>query len=400
MKKVTVIDSIMGSGKTSWAIQYIEEAPVDKKFIFITPFLDEIKRVIKSVTSREFVEPDNDNLKGRKMHDLKELIVKGANICATHSLFRDADDELIELLTGAGYTLILDEAMDVVERVNIGPQDIKTLVRSEYIRIDGNRVIWLFDEYSDSRFYDIKRLAKAGNLFIYRDNFLVWTFPPRVFATFDEVYTMTYLFDGQLQRYYFDLHGIEYEYKAVKNNGDRYDLVEYDRRAERREELIGLIDMYDGKLNDVGKRANALGSSWLDRADSEVMMEIKKNLYNYLRNICEAKGNEILWTTLKDCRNSIKGRGFSDSFLAVNARATNEYGDRWALAYIYNRYMNPNERVFFEENGVRVNQDALAVSDLLQWIWRSRIRNGQPVKLYLPSSRMRSLLLAWSRYEI
>jgi transposase-like protein len=96
----------------------------------------------------------------------------------------------------------------------------------------------------------------------------------------------------------------------------------------------------------------------------------------------------------------LKGRGFADSFLAVNARATNEYSDRWALAYIYNRYMNPHESSFFQENGIRIDESALAVSDLLQWIWRSRIRNGQPVSLYLPSSRMRSLLFAWSRYEI
>lgn len=400
MSSVTVIDSIMGSGKTSWAIQFINEAPADRRFIFITPFLDEIQRVISNVSSRKFTEPRNDNAQGRKMYDLKQLIVQGADICATHSLFKDADDELIALLTDAGYTLILDEAMDTVERVNIGPQDMRTLRKSEYIRIDGNRVVWTFDEYNESRFSDIKRLAKAGNLFIYRDSFLVWTFPPQIFSAFDEVYSMTYLFDGQLQRYYFDLHGIAYEYRAVTKTDVGYALCDYDKTAENRADLLRLIDVYDGKLNDVGKRVNALSSSWLGRADADTMAEIKRNLYNFLRNICEARSEDIAWTTLKEHRNALKGRGFADSFLAVNARATNAYADRWALAYVYNRYMNPNESVFFEENGVHVNQDALAVSDLLQWIWRSRIRNGEPIRLYLPSSRMRALLLAWSRYEI
>lgn len=403
MAKVTVIDSIMGSGKTSWAIQYINEAPADKRFIFITPFLAEIERVLNSVHSRQFVQPSNDNEKGRKMHDLKQLIVRGEDICATHSLFRDADDELIDLLTGAGYTLILDEVMDVIERVNIGRQDIQTLIKSEYIRVEGNRVHWLFDEYVDSRFHDIKRLAKAGNLFIYRDSFLVWTFPPRVFRAFEEVYTMTYLFEGQLQRYYFDLHGIDYQYKAVTREegvADRYALCAYDRSSENREQLFTLIDLYFGKLNDIGERKNALSSSWLDRAGGEVIIELRKNLYNFLRNICEAKADEIIWTTLKDCQNHLKGRGFANSFLAVNARATNVYADRWALAYVYNRYMSPPERSFFEDSGITVNQDLLAVSDLLQWIWRSRIRNGEPIKLYLPSSRMRSLLIAWSKYEV
>lgn len=400
MDKVIVIDSVMGSGKTSWAISHMNEAPAESKFIFITPFLAEIERVRAALTRREIVAPDNNNAKGRKMFDLKQLIIRGEDICATHSLFRDADDELIELLTGAGYTLILDEAMDVVERVNIGTQDIKTLIRSEYIEIVDNRVIWLFDEYSDSRFADIKRLAKAGNLFIYRNQFLVWTFPPRVFSTFDSVYSMTYLFDGQLQRYYFDMHGIPYEYKAVQKCGDCYELVGYDKRNERREELFQLIDVYDGKLNDVAKRSNALSTSWLDRADGDTMLQLKRNLYTFLRNQCDAKAGEILWTTLKDHRGTLKGRGFADSFIPVNTRATNEYADRWALAYVYNRYLNPQEKAFFEENGVSINLGALAVSDLLQWIWRSRIRRGEPIRLYLPSSRMRGLLKAWADYEI
>jgi hypothetical protein len=34
---------------------------------------------------------------------------------------------------------------------------------------------------------------------------------------------------------------------------------------------------------------------------------------------------------------------------------------------------------------------------MLQWIWRSAIRNGKPVELYLPSRRMREILEAWIR---
>ncbi|MNJ69953.1 hypothetical protein D3C77_663630 [compost metagenome] len=62
--------------------------------------------------------------------------------------------------------------------------------------------------------------------------------------------------------------------------------------------------------------------------------------------------------------------------------------------------MHPFERAFFEDRGVSVNQDLLAVSDLLQWVWRSRIRKGEAIKLYIPSSRMRKLLYAWANYEI
>ena len=36
-----------------------------------------------------------------------------------------------------------------------------------------------------------------------------------------------------------------------------------------------------------------------------------------------------------------------------------------------------------------------ALSILIQWVFRSAIRNGQEVWLYLPSARMRGLLAGW-----
>ena len=35
------------------------------------------------------------------------------------------------------------------------------------------------------------------------------------------------------------------------------------------------------------------------------------------------------------------------------------------------------------------------LKELLQWVWRSRIRNGKPKVLYLPSPRMMSIFLGW-----
>jgi len=400
MSKVTVVDSIMGSGKTSWALQFINDSPGDKKFIYITPYLDEVQRVIRSATNRHFVEPNNNNSEGRKLRSLKELVASERDICATHSLFQTADDELIELLTEAGYTLILDEVMDVIEQANINRQDIRMLLDSGHIKIEENRVVWMYDDYVEGRFYDIKLLAKAGNLFMHRDSFLIWSFPPRVFKTFEDVYILTYLFDGQIQRYYYDLHGIEYDYRAIRKEGNRYELTGYDRRKENREEVMKLIDLYSGPLNSIGDRSNALSASRLRNADEKLLGQIKRNLYTYFRRHCNAKGHEILWTTLKEREKKLSGNGYTKGFIPCNLRATNAYGDRWALAYVFNRFLSPIERAFFEDNGVTVNQDLLAVSDLLQWVWRSRIRNGQPICLYLPSSRMRSLLKAWANYEI
>lgn len=397
---IKVVDSIMGSGKTSWAIQHMNEAPLYEKFIYITPYLDEVKR-IRENTERDFIEPNNNNKDGSKMRSLKELIVDGRDIVSTHSLFQTADDELIDLLTDAGYTLILDEVMDVIDRANVTQRDIRDLVHLGHIEVNNNQVIWLCDDYDvRAKYSDIMSLAKAGNLFYHRGRYLIWAFPPRVFNAFDDVYVMTYLFDAQIQRYYFDLYQFDYNYFAVKYDGYKYKLTAYDRQSENRSELFELVNLYHGKLNDVGERENAFSATYLKNMSEDVRAEVQKNIYNYFRNISKAKSKQILWTTIKDAKTDLSGKGYARSFLQCNARATNEYQDRYALAYVFNRYMNPTERAFFEDNGVKVNQDLLAVSDLLQWIYRSRIRNGETIELYLPSKRMRRVLKQWANYEI
>ncbi|MFJ8263528.1 hypothetical protein ACIQ4I_16490 [Rummeliibacillus sp. NPDC094406] len=100
------------------------------------------------------------------------------------------------------------------------------------------------------------------------------------------------------------------------------------------------------------------------------------------------------------CKFDKKGNREKDNFLPFNARATNNYGDRNAMAYVYNRFMNPNEKKFFTSRGVNVNEDLLAVSDLIQFIFRGCIRNGEPMNCYIPSERMRSLLKQWANFEV
>lgn len=401
---INIIDSIMGSGKTSWAIQYMNDASPLERFIYITPYLDEVKRIQEN-TERDFFEPNNNNKDGSKMRSLKELIADGKDIVSTHSLFQTADDELLELLTDSGYTLILDEVMDVIDKAKVTERDICDLKALGHIKIENNRVIWTCVDYdTNAKYADIMRLSKAGNLFYHRGKFLIWAFPPRIFEAFSEVYVMTYLFNGQIQRYYFDLYGFDYEYHAVKHDGDKYMIVEYNPENEDRKKLYQLINVYEGKKNNLGDDYYALSAGKLKNMSADKTEETQKAIYGYFRNDVKAKAKEIIWTTVKGdgdrVRKELSGKGYAKSFLQCNARATNEYQDRWALAYVFNRFMNPIERAFFEDNGVTVDQDLLAVSDLLQWIYRSRIRNGEPIELFLPSSRMRKLLKQWANYEI
>lgn len=40
-------------------------------------------------------------------------------------------------------------------------------------------------------------------------------------------------------------------------------------------------------------------------------------------------------------------------------------------------------------------EEQFALSEMIQFIWRSAIRDNKPIKLYIPSVRMRNLLEKW-----
>ena len=47
---------------------------------------------------------------------------------------------------------------------------------------------------------------------------------------------------------------------------------------------------------------------------------------------------------------------------------------------------------FFISRGVDVDENSYVLGEFIQWIWRSAIRDGEDIYIYIPSERMRKLL--------
>ena len=122
---------------------------------------------------------------------------------------------------------------------------------------------------------------------------------------------------------------------------------------------------------------------------------LKKNMYNVMHNIYRASSKDVLWTTYKEQEAALSGRGYAGGFLPFNTRSVNEFGDRHYLLYGANIFMNAGVRSLFRSLGVEVDEEQYALSMMLQWLWRSAIRNGEDIYIYVPSSRMRHLLEDW-----
>ena len=224
--KITVVDSIMGSGKSSWAIQKMNEDH-DGNYIYITPFLSEVQRIKENCSSKRFIEPKN--LGHGKLDSFNDLLKKEKNIASTHALFKMADEDTRDLIKANDYTLILDEVMDVVTQIPMKKDDLPSLLELKLITIHSNGVVeWNVDEY-DGEYNHIKIMCKNNSVFMVNNCLLMWTFPVSVFQSFKEVYVLTYKFKGQVQRYYYDLYNVEYEYKSIRYNNEssKYEIVEY-----------------------------------------------------------------------------------------------------------------------------------------------------------------------------
>lgn len=409
--KIKIVDSIMGSGKTSWAIQHMNET--NDNFIFITPFLNEVKRIKDECVIKKFKEPINF---GKGKHDnLHHLLANNDNIVSTHALFRMSTETTKELISCGEYTLILDEVLDVVEQVFLKKDDLDILLGQELVKIENGFLLWNEDKLDVSSAYDdIKVMCINKSLMIINNVILMWNFPVNVFKSFKEVYVLTYKFYSQVQRYYYDLHGVEYDYLTLSKRERKiigsplksesmgikgniiYELVEKDINIKENVEFLrkNINIITNDKINNIGDKDFSLSSTWFKRdGNKELIGLLKRNVTNYFINKMKAKSKDILWTTYKEQKPKVSGKGYGNSFISCNLRATNEYGDRHHLAYCLNLFPNPIISQFFISKGVTIDEDGYALSEMLQWIWRSAIRNDEEIWLYIPSKRMRNLLL-------
>lgn len=410
---IKVCDAIMGSGKSTAAINYMNAHP-DKKFIYITPYLPEAARIKESCPTLHFQEPS----KALKEFDFKKslhsnwLIQLSYNISSTHKAFSMYTAETIEKIKDAHYTLLVDENLSVIEKFDITPGDIDVLIRGGYLKAEGNMIVVgdvPYDcEYGSGpgKFQSLFMMLKSRHLVRVsrrpgKEEYFFWTLPPELIYAFDDVIVMTYLFEGSGLEKMFRMYNMPFEYIYVQRDGDDYMFSDHD--PDIPEYVAHLKDMVhickDEKLNAVGDKINALSKTWCgDLRHKDQMDQIKRNLYNYFRFKTDDAGvdkTKRMWSCYKDARFKLRGKGYSNSFAVFNERATNRYRDRRVLAYIVNVYMDVEEKRFWEGNGVAVDEEQYALSIMLQWIWRSAIRDGKEIWIYIPSRRMRELLENW-----
>lgn len=399
---IKVCDAIMGSGKSSAAITYMNEHKNDSKFIFITPFLEETKRIRECCPGLHFVEPSNNpKYDFKKLGHTEHLIMEGRNISTTHSAFKLYTHDMLNAIKEQGYTLIIDENVDVLEQMEADPNDLKLVVENGFMEeTDGEYKITDKEYDGTALLPGLLQVAKTRVLTRIKDGsdiFYYWSLPVDLITSFKDVFILTYMFDCQSVCYFLKLNKLSFERIGVSKCNDglyRFtkDIGIVPEYVKHLGDKIHILD--NKKINSIGDQYYDLSMNWFTKKSEEVA-QLKKNIYNCYNNIWDSPRSERMWSTFKDAYGKLKARGYTKSFLVFNSKATNQYKDRTCLVYAVNIFMNVNDKLFYKRYGIEVDEDKYALSMMLQWIWRSAIREGKDINIYIPSKRMRTLLIDW-----
>lgn len=407
--EITVIDALMGTGKTSYVIDMINAEAFrqqfeddGRRFIYITPTLSEVDRIKAACSTLQFRDPQA--VDGSKLRHFNQLIEEGANIASTHKLFSMIDQKTRERLEAASYTLVIDEETECVREFEIKRDDIRALFNSKMVYTDEkSRIRWNDADWPDydGSFEEIKALCDNGSLIRVNDSFWVWEFPTEFLKLFKRVYVLTYLFEGSLLSTYLRANDMPY---ITKTLSDTRELVDLDEEREREvlshlRELVSVIE--DDKLNAMGcpvGKENPMSANWYERDQKlggKKMKKIREATYNFFHHRVRGKTGENMWSSFKDHSKDLRGKGYAKGWTPCNLRATNDFIDRKHLAYLVNVFIRPRLVQYFKACGVEPNEELYALSQLLQWMWRSQVRRGDPITAFIPSERMRQLFKDW-----
>lgn len=394
---VNLIDHPCGFGKTSHLIRTINCEPT-KRFLIIVPTLSEVQRILAATDSDRFQTPSSDT--GTKSDDLERLIHSGVSIVTTHKLFIESVNVAIE---GGlkDFHVVVDEVPDVILKARTVSKEAfgKLYLDTGYCTVDHDGLIRTTDKgkaelptlrgvINDNLANEIltDRMIYAGG------SALVSALSMHLFQRSLSVTVLTFMSEGSIFLRYLERSKVTFN--QYINDGAREIFRENAKRLVQIE-TIGALEKIPFNYSNQTKY------SVKSKEAKSVSTALKNLKQRHLKGVDE---RNILITCAKEqwYAKHDKPAAFASGsrmFNKVNwipntTRGTNEYDHCTHLIYLYDQYANPT---ILRWLGIadRKFQDQYALTELIQWLWRSRIRKGASVKLYLPNKRMRDIFLNW-----
>ena len=406
---VEVLDRLMGSGKTNAIIEWMEQNPTES-YIYVSPLLSEVEeggRLCRSLTNLSFEYPQDDlQTKGE---DMLDMLRAGSNVACTHSLYLSLTEDHLREIKYHGYTVIIDEEVNLINSVTGYTRgDYQWLFDHNHIETDGvtGQVSWVVDEKlpKDNKYYRFKSYCDNNSMYVTkRDNYMmVSQLPISLISCAKRVIILTYMFKGNILDCFLKIKGIQTK-----------DFTDIHLDDSHKRNIKSLITLIEPPKHLVKMK---MSKSWYeDKVTSDDILQIERFIYN-VASKSKAKSEDVLYTHPKERFESDSKRkilikpngyykkrdgkgGFNKCWLASSTKATNLYADKWCLIHCYNRYPQTPVEAYINDYGndigVKLKSEVFALSELLQWVWRSRIRKGEPIVLAIGSARMCRIFRCW-----
>jgi hypothetical protein len=362
------------------------------QYLIVVPFLTEVDRWKEEACIPLEVAPDGI---ANKSDWLRDTVKDGASIVCTHTLFDLVDLSRTDL---SEYDLIIDEVFDCVEAVHGISESAfdRVYVGDGYATVDKitgrvtptQKWIELAEKVAPTIRLDLFRRAKQGSLYkVDGQGFFVSLVPVELFTSPRSCTVLTYLAEGSIMAGYLKRLGIRF-------------VIDKEEDSCFKSRLIQRLEVKDiPALRDVQMTFTAQ-----DRMKDKGAKKVSQSLKNLRsRELAGVQQDHIILSCNRekwlDSNDRPKGPFALDSRLAKvhwlsrTTRGTNRYRHCSHAIYLNDLRLNPSVKEWL--GWTKDEEDAWALSELVQWMMRTRLREGEIVSLYLASPRMKALLDGW-----
>lgn len=383
------LDAPMGAGKTTAIIHKLQTT--QQRYLVVVPYLTEVERLCQNTAC---ITPPAG--KEGKQKELLKLVHTSHNICITSALFTQLTFETLTAF--AGYALLIDEEptlLTVLEYPqNYTQQDIGDLLAAGYCSIEtdtkrlyankGKKCVGVLAPL----FAYICNLLATNDIYQH-DNAYIVCKKREIWEQFTAITICSYRMQDSLVSAYCMLKNIAINYQHIQDN----QIIE--GYSDKKPANLHRLHLYTpSKLNC------SCSVHWYQTHTEEV----KKVLTSFNkwreRHVPSAYRKSYYWTTFKAYRDVITAttnKITPKKFVQCNAKATNDFMSCHVVGVFMQRFLNVPLKQFLLKQGISINEKEYALSEVLQFIWRSNIRTQDttPIYVFIGSRGLYTRLVTW-----